>query len=158
MTPSHLSGVTGPPARTPTSARARAPRPRGAGRTVGGKRSPPHSAPALELPGARRVDQHAVPEAGAELRHVAILHRRAGIDGRAEDAGEDHDAALAGIHAVRERPVHLLVRRGIDVLLHHDHVLVAVLRGAVAPQRRRDLLGLALVVLLDLHHGCSRRW
>src|SRR5439155_26135124 len=48
-------------------------------------------------------------------------------------------------------PVDLLVGGGIDVLLHHRHVLVAVLGRAVAPERGRDLLGLALVSLLDLH-------
>src|SRR3981081_4736562 len=102
------------------------------------------------LPRARGVDQHPVPEAGAELGHVAILHRRAGIDGRAENSREDDHAALPGVDAMRKRPLDLLVVGGVDVLLHHDHVLVAVLRGAVAPERRGDLLGLALVVLLDL--------
>src|SRR5204862_2185495 len=102
------------------------------------------------LPGARGIDQHPVPEAGAELCNIAILHGRAGIDRRAENAGEDDDAAFASVHPVSERPFNLLVVRGIDVLLHHNHVLVAVLGGAVAPQRCSDLLGLPLVVLLDL--------
>src|SRR5262249_48327130 len=90
---------------------------------------------ALELPRARAVEEHAVPEPGAQPRHVAVLHGRGGIDGRAEDAGEDDQAAFARVHAMGERPVDLLVRRGIDVVVHHDHVLVAVLRGAVAPER-----------------------
>src|SRR5262245_15914798 len=47
------------------------------------------------LPRARGVDQHPVPESGAELRDVAILHGGARIDGRAEDAREDDDAPLA---------------------------------------------------------------
>ena len=51
-----------------------------------------------------------------------------------------------------QRPVDLLVGGRIDVVVHHEHVLVAVLRGAVAPQRGGDLLGLALVGLADLHH------
>src|SRR5215510_13893983 len=68
----------------------------------------------LELPGAGRIDQHAIPEPGAEPRNVAVLHRRARIDGRAEDAGEDHDAVLAGVDPVGERPVDLLVRGRID--------------------------------------------
>src|SRR5262249_17150640 len=103
------------------------------------------------LPGAGGVDQHPVPKPRAELRHVAIFQRRAGIDGRAEDPREDDQPALAGVHAMRERPFHLLVVGWVDVLLHHDDVLVAILAGAVAPERRPDLLWLALVVLLDLN-------
>ena len=52
---------------------------------------------------------------------------------------------------MRERPFHLLVVGRIDVLLHHDDVLVAILGGAVAPERRRNLLWLPLVVLFDLN-------
>src|SRR5262245_38987312 len=48
------------------------------------------------LPGPRGVDQHAIPEPGAELGHVAVFHRCAGVDGRTEDAREDDEAALAG--------------------------------------------------------------
>src|SRR5262245_18599846 len=107
---------------------------------------------ALELPRPRAVEEHAVPEPGAQARHVPVLHGRGRIDGRAEDPGEDDQAAFARIQAMGERPVDLLVRRGVDVVVHHDHVLVAVLRGAVAPQRGGDLLGLALVGLADLHH------
>src|SRR6202047_878953 len=51
---------------------------------------------------------------------------------------------------MRERPLHLLVVGGVDILLNDDHVLVTVLGGAVAPERGGDLLGLALVMLLDL--------
>src|SRR5262245_15821935 len=94
------------------------------------------------LPGARGVDQHPIPEAGAELCDVAILHGRAGIDRRAENAREDDDAAFTGVHPVRECPFNLLVVRGIDVLLYHNDVLIAGLRGAVAPERCGDLLGL----------------
>src|SRR5687767_4591336 len=104
-----------------------------------------------ELPVPRGVEEHAVPEAGAELRDVAILHRSGRIDRRAEDAGEDHDAALARVHAMGERPVDLLVRRHVDVLFDDVDVLVPVLRGRGAPQRGGDLLRLALVGLLDLH-------
>src|SRR5262249_35560214 len=64
---------------------------------------------AFELPRAGGVDEHAVPEPGAEAGHVAVGQGRARIDGRAEDAGEDHDAVLAGVHAVGEGPVDLLV-------------------------------------------------
>src|SRR5215468_5658570 len=103
--------------------------------------------PPLELPRARRVDEHAVPQAGAEPAHLAVGQGRARVDGRAEDAREDHDAVLAGVDPVGEGPVHLLVRRRVDVLLDHRDVLVAVLRGAVAPERGGDLLGLALVGL-----------
>src|SRR5258707_728635 len=102
------------------------------------------------LPRARGVDQHPVPEAGAELCNVAILHRRAGIDRRAENPRKNDDATFAGVHPVSERPFNLLVIRGIDVLLHHNDVLVAVLGGAVAPERRSYLLGLPLVVFFDL--------
>jgi hypothetical protein len=44
-------------------------------------------------------------------------------------------------------------RRGYleNVLLHHDDVLVAILGGAVAPERRGNLLWLPLVVLFDLN-------
>src|SRR5437867_392124 len=63
----------------------------------------------LELPRARGVDEDAVPEPGAETAHVPVLERRARIDGRAEDAGEHHDAVLARVHAVGEGPVDLLV-------------------------------------------------
>src|SRR5262245_51881415 len=107
--------------------------------------------PARILPRARGIDEHAIPQSGAELRDVAVLHGRAGIDGRAEDPREDHHAAFAGVDPVSKSPFHLLVVSRIDVLLHHDHVLIAILRRAVAPERGRDLLGLALVVLLDLH-------
>src|SRR2546428_1812914 len=107
--------------------------------------------PLRHLPRARGVDEHAVPEPGAELGDVTVLERRRGIDRRAEAAREDDDAAFAGIHAMGEGPVDLLVRRRVDILFDHDDVLVAVLRGAGAPERRRDLLGLALVVLGDLH-------
>src|SRR5207247_9048459 len=86
---------------------------------------------ALELPRARRVDQDAVPQTRAEAAHVAVVERRAGIDGRAEDAWEHHDAVLAGVDAVGEGPVDLLVRGRDDVLLDHRHVLVAALRRAV---------------------------
>src|SRR5205807_5487334 len=53
------------------------------------------------------------------------------------------------VDPMRERPVDLLVRGRIDVLLDHGDVLVSVLRRAGAPERGRDLLGLALVGLLD---------
>src|SRR3989442_3251674 len=80
-----------------------------------------------EPPRARGVDEHAGPEAGADLVDVAVLERRAGIDRRAENAGEDDDAGRSPVHPVGEGPVHLLVRRGVDVLFDHDHVLVAEL-------------------------------
>src|SRR6202042_2456865 len=48
------------------------------------------------LPRARGVDQHAVPQAGAELLDVTVFERRRRIDRRAEDAGKNHDAAFAG--------------------------------------------------------------
>src|SRR5256886_11188678 len=63
----------------------------------------------FELPVARGVDEHAVPEPGAELRNVAVLQRRGGIDRRAEDSGKDYDAVLAGVDAAGHRPVDLLV-------------------------------------------------
>src|SRR5262245_29672669 len=72
------------------------------------------------LPGARGVDQHPVPQAGAELRNVAILHGRAGVNGRAENPGENHHTAFAGVEPVSERPFNLLIVRGIDVLFHHN--------------------------------------
>src|SRR5436309_731638 len=72
---------------------------------------------AVELPRARGVDEDTVPESGAEPGHVAVVERRARVDGRAEDAGEDHDAVLARVDAMGEGPVDLLVRRRIDVLL-----------------------------------------
>src|SRR5438309_6878188 len=106
---------------------------------------------ALELPVARGVEEHAVPEAGAELRDVAVLERRGRIDRRAEASGEDDDAALARVDPMRHRPVDLLVRRHVDVVLDHPHVLVAVLRGGVAPERGGDLLGLTLIMLGDLY-------
>src|SRR5439155_23571532 len=117
------------------------------------RRREPFAAPlgaARELPRACRIDQHPVPESGAELRHVPIFRRSARVDRRAEDPREDADAVLPGVDPMRERPVDLLVRGGVDVLLDHGDVLVAVLRRARAPERRRDLLGLALVRLLDL--------
>src|SRR5437870_7452542 len=106
--------------------------------------------PALQLPRAGRVDQHAIPESGAELRDVPVFHRRARIDRRAEDPWEDHDAVLPRVDPMREGPVDLLVGGGIDVLLDDGDVLVPVLRRARAPERRGDLLGLALIRLLDL--------
>src|SRR5580704_10483366 len=102
------------------------------------------------FPRPRGVDQHAVPQSGAELLDVAIFQRRRWIDRRAEYSREYHDAAFAGIDPMRVRPFDLFVGGRIDVLFDHDDVLIAILRGSVAPQRRRDLLGLALVVLLDL--------
>src|SRR2546422_10541068 len=53
---------------------------------------------ALELPRARGADQHPVPEAGPELRDVPPLERRARIERRAEDPGEDHRALVARVH------------------------------------------------------------
>src|SRR3989442_12405633 len=100
--------------------------------------------PLRHLPRARGVDEHAVPEPGAELGDVTVLERRRGIDRRAEAAREDDDAAFAGIHAMGEGPVDLLVRRRVYIFFDHDDVLVAGLRGAGAPERRRDLLGVAL--------------
>src|SRR5579862_1191542 len=102
------------------------------------------------FPRPRGIDQHAVPQPGAELFDVAIFQWRRRIDRRAENPWKDHDAAFAGIDAMRVGPFYLLVGGLIDVFFHHDDVLVAVLRGGIAPQRRRDLLRLALVVLLDL--------
>src|SRR6266446_7233518 len=61
----------------------------GDGRTMGGKALAAPLGPTGVLPRAGRVDQHPVPKPCAELRHVAILQRRAGIDGRAEDPRED---------------------------------------------------------------------
>src|SRR2546427_10099372 len=121
------------------------------GRADGGREvlPAPLRAP-LELPRARRVDQDSVPEPGAELRDVAVLEGRARIDRRAEDPWEDHEAVLPGVHSMGERPVHLLVRGRIDVLLDDDDVLVTELGGARAPERGGDLLGLALVRLRDL--------
>src|SRR5438132_7861708 len=55
------------------------------------------------LPRAGCVDQHPVPKPCAELRHVAILQRRAGIDRGAEDPREDDHSALTSVDAVRER-------------------------------------------------------
>src|SRR3989475_12751616 len=121
------------------------------GRADGGREALPAPLRApLELPRARRVDQDSVPEPGAELRDVPVLERRARVDRRAEDPGKDHDPVQAGVHPVGERPVHLLVRGRVAVLLDADHVLVAELGGARAPERARDLLGLALLRLLDL--------
>src|SRR5260370_1205607 len=114
------------------------------------KTVPPQPPTPLILPRARGVDQHPVPEAGADLCNVAILHWRAGIDRRAENPRKDDDAAFAGVHPVSERPFNLLVVRRIDVLLHHNDVLVAVLGGAVAPECCSYLLGLPLVVFFDL--------
>ena len=51
----------------------------------------------------------------------------------AEQAREDDHATVAGVDAVGDRPVHLLVGRDIDVLLEHEHMLVAALPGAGAP-------------------------
>src|SRR5260370_2976904 len=102
------------------------------------------------LPRPRGVHQHPVPKAGAELCNVAILHRRHGVHCRARNLRKHCDATFAGVHPVSERPFNLLVVRGIDVLLHHNDVLVAVLGGAVAPERRSYLLGLPLVVFFDL--------
>src|SRR5262249_13632620 len=73
--------------------------------------------PLRHLPRARGVDEHAVPEPGAELGDVAVLEWRRRIDRRAEAARKDHDAALAGVHAMGEGPVDLLVRRRVDVVL-----------------------------------------
>src|SRR5262245_4615137 len=55
---------------------------------------------ALEIPVAGGVDQHAIPDAGAELVDVALLKRRRRIERMAEHAGEDDDAAMAGIDAI----------------------------------------------------------
>src|SRR5439155_22217507 len=106
--------------------------------------------PAGDFPVPRGVEAHAVLEAGAELGDGAIFERGRLIDRRPEGAGEDHDAALAGVHAVSQRPVDLLVRRDVDVLFDDVDVLVAILRRGGAPARRRDLLRLPLVALLDL--------
>src|ERR1700681_599593 len=102
------------------------------------------------LPRSRGVDQHAVPQSGAELFDVAIFQRRRRIDRRAENSREYHDAAFTGVDAMRVSPFDLLVGGRIDVFFDHDDVLVAILRGGIAPQRRRDLLRLALIMLLDL--------
>src|SRR5580704_5424332 len=102
------------------------------------------------LPRARGVDQHAVPQSGAELFDVAVFQGRRRIDRRAEYSREYHDAAFAGIDPMRISPFDLLVGGRIDILFDHDDVLVAILRGGIAPQRRRDLLRLALIMLLDL--------
>src|ERR687897_3783771 len=78
------------------------------------RRREPLAVPLLalrELPVPGGVEQHAVPEAAAELRDVAVLHRRRRIDRRSEAAGEHDDAVLARVHAMRERPVELLVGR-----------------------------------------------
>src|ERR1700728_4968462 len=59
-------------------------------------------APALlprMFPVTRGVDQHAIPQSGAELRHVAVFHRRGGIDRRTENAWEDHHAAFTSVDA-----------------------------------------------------------
>ena len=47
-------------------------------------------------------------------------------------------------HGQRDKNVDpdLLVVGRLDVLLHHDDVLVAIPSGAVAPERRRNLLWL----------------
>src|SRR6266478_4889642 len=105
---------------------------------------------AFELPRTGRVDQHAVPEFGTEPRYVPIFWWSARVDRRAEDPREDDDAVLPRVDPMRERSVDLFVRGRIDVLLDDGDVLVPVLRGARAPERGRDLLGLALVGLLDL--------
>src|ERR1700730_5985390 len=102
------------------------------------------------LPRPGRFDQPAVPQSGAELFDVAIFQRRRWIDRRAENSWEYHDAAFAGIDPMRIGPFDLLIGGRIDILFDHDDVLVAILRGGIAPQSRRDVLGLALVVLLDL--------
>src|SRR2546427_5017944 len=121
------------------------------GRADGGREPLPAPLRApRELPRARRVDQDSVPEPGAELRDVPVLEGRARVDRRPEDPWENHEAVLTGVHPVSERPVHLLVRGRIDVLLHDDDVLVTELGRARAPERGGDLLGLALVRLLDL--------
>src|SRR5262245_39303823 len=61
---------------------------------------------------------------------------------------------------MRERPFYLFIVRGVDVLFNHDHMLVAILRGAVPPKRCGNLLGLPLVVLLDLNADVDtvRNW
>src|SRR5262249_3903674 len=117
------------------------------GRRAYGRRKalvPPFGA-SIELPRAGGIDQDAVPQARAEAAHVAVVVWGAGVDRGAEDPGEDHDAILAGVDAMGEGPVDLLIGRRVDVLFHHGHVLVAVLRGAVPPERSGDLLGLSLV-------------
>src|SRR5262245_53334926 len=86
------------------------------------------------LPRARGVNQRPVPQAGAELRNVAIFHGRAGINGRADNPREDHYSSCASVQAVSECPFHLLVVRWVDVRLHHNHVLVTILGSAVAPE------------------------
>src|SRR5580698_848047 len=103
------------------------------------------------LPVACRVDQHAIPQPGAELRNIAVLHRGRWIDRRAKDSREDHHAAFTGIDAVRVGPFDLFIIGWVDVLFDNDNVLVAVSRGAVAPQGSRDLLRLTLVVFFDLY-------
>src|SRR5580698_672779 len=102
------------------------------------------------FPRPRGVDQHAVPQSGAELFDVAVFQRRRRVDRRAEYSREYYDTAFAGIDAVRISPFDLLVGGRVDILFDHDDVLIAILRGGIAPQSRRDLLGLALIVLLDL--------
>src|SRR5690242_21772715 len=67
------------------------------GRRAHGRREalvPPLGA-ARESPRARGVEEHAIPQPGAQAAHLAVLERRRRIDRRAEDAGEDHQALLA---------------------------------------------------------------
>src|SRR5262249_9165457 len=136
-------------ARIPTSAPARVPRPRGTvARSAESARRPIRDDAGSSMSAWRRS------ASGSTARCRAAPRRDPAwacwIDGRAENPREDHHAAVAGIDAMSEGPFDLLVVGGVDVLLHHDHVLVAVLGGAVAPERGRDLLRLPLVVLLDL--------
>ena len=106
----------------------------GRGATVGGKRSLLHSGRRVKLQQRVASISIAVPDAGAELRHVAFLERRAGVERASRTCRERCTMPpCARVDAVGERPVDLLVVGRIDVVLEHEHVLVAVLPGAVPP-------------------------
>src|SRR5580693_533812 len=86
------------------------------------------------FPRARGVDQHAVPQSGAELFDVAVFQRRRRIDRRAEYSREYYDAAFAGIDAMRIGPFDLLVGGRVDILFDHDDVLLGYLPAAMPHQ------------------------
>src|SRR5207245_11593258 len=54
--------------------------------------------PPRELPRARAVEEHAVPQAGAELAHVAGFHWRRALCGRADDPRAHHEADFPRAH------------------------------------------------------------
>src|SRR5215470_16736903 len=51
------------------------------------------------------IDQHPVPFAGAEQLGIAVTPAGRGVESGAEGRRHDHDVVLAGIDAMRDRPV-----------------------------------------------------